>query len=346
MREILDDVTRWMSDGEAVAVATVVQTWGSAPRGVGSKMALTADNKISGSVSGGCVEGAVFEAGLEVLASGTPQLLHFGVADETAWEVGLACGGTIEIFVEKLSPEVLAFWQDVAASKQAAASCTVIRGSETLLSTKRMLTEGGHKFSEGLQDLDYKIIWIALQGALERGQTHRRQSSNLDSPVEFFVEVIEPAPQLIVIGGGHIAIALTQLAKIIGYKTVVIDPRSAFANAERFPHVDQLIAKWPAEALKEIVFSRSTAVAALTHDPKIDDKALVAALQSSAFYVGALGSQKTHAQRMARLTEAGLSEDAIHKMHAPIGLEIDAHTPEEIALAVMAEIVKARNKEK
>jgi xanthine dehydrogenase accessory factor len=338
MREILTDVTQWLSNGDAVAIATVVQTWGSAPRGVGSKMAMTADNRISGSVSGGCVEGAVFEAGLQVLETGTPQLLHFGVADETAWEVGLACGGTIEVFVEKLTPELLAFWQEVAAHEEAGASCTVISGTATLLGKKWMLTAGGKRFND---ELEYQIVWAALQNVLERGQTHRRPASDLESSFELFVEVIEPAPQLIVIGGGHIAIALTQLAAIIGYKTVVIDPRSAFASAKRFPHVNQLIPKWPSEALSEITFSRNTAVAALTHDPKIDDKALIAAIQSNAFYVGALGSKNTHAQRVARLTEAGLSDDAIHNMHAPIGLDIGAKTPEEIALAVMAEIVKA-----
>ena len=342
MREILDDVTRWMRNGEAVAVATVVQTWGSAPRGVGSKMALTADNKISGSVSGGCVEGAVFEAGLEVLASGTPQLLHFGVADETAWEVGLACGGTIEVFVERLSPQVLAFWQEATSNERAFAVGTIIRGDANLLGQQMMLDEEAH--NSGISGVGLlEAVQLLTREALVGGQPKRMA---LSSNVEIFADVQLPQPQLIVIGGGHIAIALTQLAKIIGYRTVVIDPRSAFANAERFPHVDQLIAKWPAEALKEIVFSRSTAVAALTHDPKIDDKALVAALQSNAFYVGALGSQKTHAQRVLRFTEAGLDAHAINKMHAPIGLEISARTPEEIALAVMAEIVKIRNAEK
>ena len=351
MREILDDVTRWMSNGDAVAVATVVQTWGSAPRGVGSKMAMTpgsgADNKISGSVSGGCVEGAVFEAGLEVLASGTPQLLHFGVADETAWEVGLACGGTIEVFVEKLSPELLAFWKDATQREKAIATATIIKSKNDNLGQRAEATEydEAKNTDEGIGSLSTVLsaaIRSLAQTALHEGQPRRVK---LSDQVDVFVDVQLPQPQLIVIGGGHIAIALTQLAKIIGYKTVVIDPRSAFANQARFPHVDQLIAKWPAEALKEIVFSRSTAVAALTHDPKIDDKALVAALQSNAFYVGALGSKTTHIQRVTRLQEAGLNEIIIHKMHAPIGLEIGAHTPEEIALAVMAEIVQARNQE-
>ena len=339
MREILSDVTQWMSNGEAVAVAMVVQTWGSAPRGVGSKMALTASNKISGSVSGGCVESAVFEAGLQVLESGTPQLLHFGVADETAWEVGLACGGTIEIFVEKLTPELLAFWKVESENKRAFAVGTMIRSEPDLLGLRVMLDEEERNSGVGLLGDLIAAVRLLTGEALASSQPKRIALSDAR---EIFVDVQLPQPQLIVIGGGHIAIALTQLAKIVGYKTIVIDPRSAFANIERFPHVDRLIPKWPSEALKEIVFSRSTAMAALTHDPKIDDKALIAALQSNAFYVGALGSKNTHAQRVARLQEAGLSDESINKMHAPIGLEIGARTPEEIALAVMAQIVQAR----
>ncbi|NJM40205.1 MAG: XdhC family protein [Anaerolineae bacterium] len=338
MREILSDVTQWMGNGEAVAIATVVQTWGSAPRGVGSKMAMTADNRISGSVSGGCVEGAVFETGLQVLETGTPQLLHFGVADETAWEVGLACGGTIEVFVEKLTPELLAFWQAAVVNEKAIAVGTVIGGNSQVLGQQIFLDELERDSGVGLLGDQIAAVPFLTVEALASSQPKRIKTSD---ELDVFIDVQLPQPQLIVIGGGHIAIALTQLAKIIGYKTVVIDPRSAFVSAERFPHVDHLIPKWPSEALKEIAFSRNTAVAALTHDPKIDDKALIAALQSNAFYVGALGSKKTHAQRVARLKEAGLNDDAIQNMHAPIGLEIGAKTPEEIALAVMAEIVKA-----
>ncbi len=348
MRDILPDTEKWMAEQRSIAIATVVQTWGSAPRSVGSKMALTLDGKLSGSVSGGCVESAVIEAGLEVIESDTPQLLHFGVADETAWEVGLACGGTIEVFVEQLTPLVLAFWRDAAEKEMAAVVATVIRGDSNWLGKKMLLNELGVALGD---DLSFALS--TMKQALASGQSKRQSYSREVLPphslgpsaqIELFVEAYSPAPQLVCIGGGHITIALTQLAKIIGYRTIVIDPRAAFANAERFPHVDQLIAKWPNEALQQLTLSRSTAIAALTHDPKIDDKALIAALQSHAFYVGALGSKKTHTQRVERLKQAGLSDETLARIHAPIGLDIGAHTPEEIALAVLAEIVGARNK--
>jgi len=346
MREILDDLTRWSNERQAIAVATVVQTWGSAPRGVGSKMALTPAGNISGSVSGGCVETSVFEAGLEVIDSGTPQLLHFGVADETAWEVGLACGGTIEVFVEKLTEPVLHFWRKVVTQELAAAVATVIRGNDTWLGKKMLLNELGETTGD---DLSFALV--SMQEALSTGQASRKTYSREvlpahavgpSSQIELFIEAHIPAPQLICIGAGHISIALTQIAKIVGYRTIVIDPRTAFANTERFPHVDQLIAQWPNEAMRQITLSRGTAIAALTHDPKIDDIALLAALNSNVFYIGALGSKKTHAQRIERLKAAGLSEATLARLHAPIGLDIGARTPEEIALAVMAEIVVRR----
>ncbi len=343
MREILNDLIRWSNDNLSAAVATVVQTWGSAPRDMGSKMALTPDGRLSGSVSGGCVEGAVYDAGLEVIESGKPQLLHFGVADETAWEVGLACGGTIEVFVEQLTEPVLTFWRNVATHELSAVTATVIRGDATWLGKKMLLDETGATIGD-----DFSFALTAMQAVMTSGQASRKIYSREVLPahtlgpsaqIELFFEPYLPSAQLICIGGGHIAIALTQLAKIVAYRTIVIDPRTAFANAERFPHVDQLIAKWPSEAIKEVAFTRSTAIAVLTHDPKIDDKALIAALQSNAFYIGALGSKKTHAQRIERLKDAGLSDETIARMHAPIGLNIGARTPEEIALAVLAEIV-------
>ena len=184
-----------------------------------------------------------------------------------------------------------------------------------------------------------------MKEALQAGQSTRHifQPAIGQAELEIFIEAILPLPQLICIGGGHIAIALTRIAKVVGYHTLVIDPRSAFANAARFAHIDQLLVQWPQDVLTQDLLSRNTAVAVLTHDPKIDDKALVPALQSDAFYIGALGSKKTHAQRLARLKNAGLADAELARIHAPIGLDIGAQTPEEIALAIMAEIVAARH---
>jgi xanthine dehydrogenase accessory factor len=341
MEEVVADIQRWRSQGETVALATVVQTWGSAPRRVGAKMAITANGQLSGSVSGGCVEGAVAEEAFAVLKSGRAKLLHFGIADETGWEVGLACGGNIQVFVEPL-PEAL--WQaitDLLREERAGAIATVIGGPDALLGRK-LLVERGKEGWLGEIDgsLDVQVAEVA-RAAIANGTDQEVQLTGQE--VELFIDVLLPAPTLLMIGGVHIAIALASLAKTLGYRTVVIDPRHAFGTSDRFPHVDQLLTSWPDEALPQLKFNENVAVAILTHDPKIDDPALQIVLKQPTFYVGALGSLKTHAKRLERLAEAGFSEQQLARIHAPIGLKIGAQTPEEIALAIMAEIVKTRH---
>jgi xanthine dehydrogenase accessory factor len=332
MRDIFADVDRWHSRNERIALATVVQTWGSAPRAIGSKMAMAFDNQIAGSVSGGCVEGAVYEAGLEVIESGRPQLLHFGVADDTAWEVGLACGGMIDVFVEPLDPALHEFWRGVIAEDRPAAIATVVKGEG--LGQKAMVRGEGQ--AAGVED---GALVEAARTVLTEGQSKRLTAGNR----EIFVEAIQSAPQLIILGGVHIAIALTAIAKPLGYRTVVIDPRRAFGSEARFPHADQLIGAWPDEALAQVTLTSGTAVAMLTHDPKLDDPALKIVLPSPAFYVGALGSKKTQAARRERLLAEGLTEAQVNRIRGPIGLELGGRTPEEIALSVMAEIVAVQN---
>lgn len=350
MRDVLTDIDRWLESAEPIALATVIQTWGSAPRQAGAKMAMTsAGNKIAGSVSGGCVEGAVFEAGVETLASGRSQLLHFGVADETAWEVGLACGGTIEVFVEPLNQDVYDFVHKLLEQEAAGAVVTVIRGPAELLGRKLVLAGDGRTMGDLIGEFEETAI-AAARAALAEGQSRRRELPSVEAmlgsgpteTVEVFIEVMVSSPALVIVGGVHIAIALAALAKVLGYRTVVIDPRRAFGSEARFPHVDRLIQAWPDEAFEQVTLTGETAVAMLTHDPKIDDPALQVVLNSLAFYVGALGSTKTQAARRERLANMGFSEAAINRVHGPIGLNIGAQTPEEIALAVMAEIVKAR----
>jgi xanthine dehydrogenase accessory factor len=343
MKDILDDLNRWMEAGQPVAIATVIQTWGSAPRGVGSKMGVSAGGEICGSVSGGCVEGAVVEAGLEVLASGVPQLLHFGVADETAWEVGLACGGTIEVFVNRLDPDWYLPLSQAIRQEKTAAAATIIRGDYDQPGCTLLLFEDGSIHGTLGNGLDRAAVDIARQ-AFASGKPTRSTvfAGQAGKEIELFVDVMLPSPVLVIVGGVHISIALADLARILGFRTIIVDPRRSFGSQARFPHVDRLIQAWPDQALAEIGIHRSTAVAALTHDPKLDDPALLAALPSPAFYVGALGSQKTQARRRQRLLEAGLSEAQLDRLHGPIGLDIQAQTPEEIALAIMAEIVAAR----
>lgn len=339
MRDILSDIDNWRTQDESIALATVVQTWGSSPRRAGAKMAITPDGKITGSVSGGCVEGAVFEAGVEVLKTDQPQLLHFGVADETAWEVGLACGGSIDIFVKPLDVEFFRSLRPVLVDEQPAVLLTVLRGPEDVLGREILVRDDGTVTGTLQDDLHSHALELARE-TLARGVSQRAM---LKEDIEAFLEVMLPPPTLVAVGGVHITIALMALAKTLGYRTVVVDPREAFGNVERFPNVDQLIQAWPQEAFQQVPLTRSAAVAMLTHDPKLDDPALKIALRSNAFYVGALGSKTTQAKRRQRLLDEGLTEAQLDRLHGPIGLEIGAGTPEEIAMSIMAEIVAERN---
>jgi xanthine dehydrogenase accessory factor len=340
MRDILSDLSNWRAENQPTALATVIQTWGSSPRRAGAKMALTPDGKITGSVSGGCVEGAVFETGVEVLKLNRPQLLHFGVADETAWEVGLACGGSIDIFVKPLDTEFFDALRAVLVEEQPAAVISVVRGPEELLGCEMLIREDGSITGSLHVDLDTRAVDLA-RDSLTQGESRRVM---LNEDAEVFVEVVLPPPTLIAVGGVHITIALMALAKTLGYRTIVVDPRTAFGNEERFPNVDRLIQLWPEEAFQQIPITRSTAIAMLTHDPKLDDPALKIALPGPAFYIGALGSKTTQAKRRQRLLEDGLTKQELDRLHGPIGLDIGAGTPEEIAMSIMAEIVAAHNK--
>jgi xanthine dehydrogenase accessory factor len=329
-RDVARDVELWRREGEEVALATVVRTWGSGPRGPGAKMALTRDARIAGSVSGGCVEAAVVEEGREVLETGTPKLLRFGVADETAWNVGLSCGGTIEIFVEKLEDSLVQALSHAFEERRAVARATVVRGPNP--GKTAVVIDGTTGEGE---------LAAAAGKTLEKGLPEVIQTTDGS---EVFIDVELPPPSLVMVGGVHVSIALTSIAKVVGYRTIVIDPRGVFGNEERFPHVDELIQEWPDDALAGIGIDRSTAIATLTHDPKIDDPALLVALRSPAFYVGALGSKKTQEKRKKRLLDRGLTEAELSRLHAPVGLDIGSRSPEEIALSVMGEILAVRNR--
>jgi xanthine dehydrogenase accessory factor len=344
MRDVLAELERWKAAGEPIVLATVVETWGSAPRQVGAKMAMTPGGGIAGSVSGGCVESAVFEAAAEVLKSNVPRLLHFGVANEKAWEVGLACGGEISVFVEPLDLELYDAIRRAAASRDRSALSTVVRGPEKLLGRKLLIRHDGASLTTLPEPLAEKA-GAAARSALAEGAS---RLVALEFPGaasgEVFIEIVGPSPTLAIVGGAHIAITLTSLARTLGYRTIIIDPRQAFANSARFPHADMLVSAWPDAGLRQIGLDSDTAVAVLTHDPKLDDPALLEALPSEAFYVGALGSRATQEKRRQRLLEAGLSPEHLTRLHGPIGLKLQGRSPEEIALAVMAEIVAVRNR--
>jgi len=347
LRELLDDIRSWMSQGRAVALATVVRTWGSAPRVAGSKMAISEAGEMAGSVSGGCVEGAVVEEALASLRNGVPRLLHFGVPDEAAWEVGLACGGQIEIFVETLVgsdrtpstgiPEFDDLKRCVEEEKPAVRA-VVVRGPEAMLGRSTLFREG--RAAGDLDPAMTEALGARAQTVLESGLAESVVLPNQGGEVEVFLDPLLPPRTLVIVGGVHIAIVLTQLAKILGFRVVVIDPRRAFATKERFPQADRLIIEWPDEGLRKVRLTEATAVAVLSHDPKLDDPALQVALRSQASYVGVLGSPATHEARRLRLLGSGLTDQTLARLHAPIGGFLGG-TPEEIALSILADVVAA-----
>lgn len=341
MRDILTKLIQWSDEGKSIALATVIQTWGSSPRKAGSKMALTLDGNIAGSVSGGCVENAVVEAGIESINAIRPQLLHFGVPDETAWEVGLACGGSIDVFVKPLDENIFGSLRSILTGDKPAVLTTVIRGDKAMVGREVVLDGKGEITGSIGNEWDEKVFSI-MENALAKGVSHR---VTLNEATEIFVEVIMPPLTLVIVGGAHISIALSVLAKTLGYRTIVMDPRKVWGNEERFPNVDKLIQSWIPDAFEQIVITPATAITTLTHDQKLDDPALKIALNSPAFYVGALGSKTTNAKRYKRLLNDGVPDSQLSRLHAPIGLDIGSQTPEEIALSIMAEVVEVYRKQ-
>jgi xanthine dehydrogenase accessory factor len=340
MRDILPELTGWHRQQKLMALATVVETWGSSPRRPGAKMAVTSEGEFAGSVSGGCVESAVIEAATDTLRSHDPMLLHFGVTDDAAWAVGLACGGSLDVFVQPLDLGFFESVRSVLVEEKEAVSVVAIRGPREVLGQALLVRSGVETAGSGLEPWKHELSRLA-EAALSQGRPRR---TRLGESLEFFLEPIVPSPTLITVGAVHIAAVLVSLAKRLGYRTIVIDPRKAWGNAQRFPDVDQLIQAWPDEAFQQVRVTHSSAIAMLTHDPKLDDPALKIALAGPAFYVGALGSTSTHARRRSRLQEAGMTEQQLRRLHAPIGLDIGAESPDEIALAIMGQIVQARRR--
>ncbi len=336
MLDIQEAVDQWIAENRRVALATVVETWGSAPRGVGSKMAVTAEMAMVGSVSGGCVETAVIEQALEILEDGKPRLLHFGVSDDVAWDVGLTCGGRISVFVEPLDTHWWRSAVEQARGNHAAVTVTILEGETA--GQKALFDSQGQAIytSPALGPANCAAL---AQAALSKNRSGRTTAA--ERPV--MVDQHYPRPHLILIGGVHVAMPLQAFAQQVGFRVSVIDPRRVFATPERFSEVETILHSYPDKALPQLGLDRNTYIAVLTHDPKIDDKALITALPSPAPYVGVLSSKRTHEQRLQRLREAGLSQEHLDRIHTPIGIDINAQTPEEIALCIMAEIVAVRN---
>jgi len=306
MREVLSELTEWTRAGEDIALATVVETWGSSPRPLGSKMLVTRSGKMAGSVSNGCIEGAVFEEAQKVLKAGEPRVAAFGVADDVAFDVGLACGGHIEVFVQRLGPvheQLIAMLQ---RNLPATLRTNLVTGEAEL-----------------------------IEGAPPGSELARREG-------DVFVEPFRRPAHLIIIGAIHIAIPLHRLAKLMGYRVTIVDARAKFATRERFPEADELIVAWPDEALARLEIDNSSYVVILTHDPKFDLPALRSVLGKEAGYVGAIGSRKTNQNRFDALRAEGFTEEQLARVHGPIGLDLGGRGAEETALGILAEITTVR----
>jgi len=311
MQDLIEGLLSWKSTNVSAALITVLRTWGSSPRPAGAHMAVREDGKFIGSVSGGCVESAVIAESLEVIQNRKAERIKYGVADEDAWEVGLACGGEIEIFISPIN------WQEI----------------EPILMS----------IQAGLPT--WYLIQLDNSGKIYPSPVPK----NMQPPpfiddslvTEHLVLYSPPKPQLVVVGGVNISQHLLIFANLLGYTTIIVDPRRSFGTSQRFPNADQIVNLWPEQAFRELKITTNTAIAVLTHDDKIDLPALRAALKSKAFYIGALGSKTTQERRKKELLLQGISQAELDKIHGPIGIDLGGRSPSEIALEIMAEIIAA-----
>ncbi|MCH8065079.1 MAG: XdhC family protein [Chloroflexi bacterium] len=341
MLEILADLDRWQQEGEEIALATLVGVEGSAPRLPGARLLLTRSGRMAGSVSGGCVEGDVYERALAVLDSGQPAVASYGIDDEEGFRVGLSCGGTIRVLIEPFA--TCDAWQALRRRVEAQEPAAFVAALTPAALVGRKLTILPDGSAVGSIDpaADEEI------GAEARRWLREERTGTTTMPLRgkemtLFVESFPPPPRLYIVGATHAAIALCQMAAKLGFRVTVIDARSMFATAERFPEAEAVLRAWPDEALADNVLDGYSYLAVLSHDPKFDLPALAAALRSDARYIGAMGSRATHARRLAELRKQGFTDDDFARIRAPIGLDIGGQKPEETALAILAEMLAVR----
>ncbi len=333
--EIYNRFAEWHQSGRSLAMATVVKTWGSAPRPQGSKMIVDDAGVFDGSVSGGCVETAIIDRAGKVLQTGKPVYLTFGVSRDEAWSVGLSCGGTLDVLLEPVpadDPVFTALLRLVQEKKRGVLLTSVHHEGEDCTLDRLLLSEEG-------------IVGSPAETLAEYAHSHGDDLLQRRNPEwrelggkNLFIEPVLPPPRLIVVGGVHVAIPLTQMAPGLGFEVILVDPRESFASRERFPHLDAIIHQWPDEALRTLQPDANTFVVILSHDAKLDDPAILTAVEHGAAYIGVLGSKRTHAKRVERLQQSGLSEAQIASLHAPVGLDIAARTPAEVAVSILAQI--------
>jgi xanthine dehydrogenase accessory factor len=349
VRDILDPITKWWEANDTFGLATVVRTFSSAPREPGAAMAVSAAGEVVGSVSGGCVEGAVYELATQVTASGTPVLQRYGISDDDAFAVGLTCGGIIDIFVEPASREQFALLGEIAEDVRQGipvAVATVIEGPG-IVGARRIIWEGqrtsgtlgaGGRLDAAVDDDARGMLAQGLTGVRRYGPEGERRRDEL----AIFVQSFAPAPRMLVFGAIDFAAAVAKAGKFLGYRVTVCDARPVFATKSRFPDADEVITDWPHRYLSGSTTDQRTVICVLTHDPKFDVPLLEVALRRPAAYIGAMGSRRTHDDRLNRLREAGLTETELARLRSPIGLDLGARTPEETAIAIAAELIQLR----
>ena len=352
MRDILDQIGKWWDAGDTFALATVVETFSSAPREPGAAMAVSPGGDVVGSVSGGCVEGAVYDLAGEVTASGRPVLQRYGVSDEDAFSVGLTCGGIIDILVEPVSADIFPELGEIAVAVRAGepvAVATVIAGPGTVGARRVIWPVGrtpdangtlgsGDRLDQAVDDDARGMLAQGLTGVRRYGPEGERRRDELS----VFVQSFAPPPRMLVFGAIDFAAAVARIGKFLGYRVTVCDARPVFATASRFPEADEVVTDWPHRFLAKVSTDERTVICVLTHDPKFDVPLLEVALRMPAAYIGAMGSRRTHDDRLARLREAGLTEPELARLRSPIGLDLGARTPEETAVAIAAELIQLR----
>src|SRR5437764_7980907 len=349
VRDILNRITKWWEAGESFGLATVVRTYRSAPRDPGAALAVASsgDHEVVGSVSGGCVEGAVYELSLDVCQTGDPVLETYGVSDDDAFAVGLTCGGIIDIVVERIDRTQFPELGDIAAAVERGepvAVATVISGPGRI-GARRVIwassssgTLGGARLDAAVDDDVRGMLAQGLTGIRRYGEHGERRGDELS----VFVNSFAPAPRMLVFGAIDFAAAVARVGKFLGYHVTVCDARKVFATASRFPDADEVVVDWPHRFLAATDVDARTVICVLTHDPKFDVPLLEVALRTPAAYIGAMGSRRTHDDRLARLREAGMSEAELARLRSPIGLDLGARTPEETAVSVAAELIQLR----
>ncbi len=352
MRDILDQIVKWWEADEEFGLATVVRTFSSAPREPGAALAVSRDGEVVGSVSGGCVEGAVYELSGEVITSGQPVLQRYGVSDDTAFSVGLTCGGIIDIFIEPVSRQRHPEFGDISEAVRAGepvAVTTVIEGPGKL-GARRVIwpadrephatgTLGsGDRLDQAVDDDARGMLAQGLTGVRHYGADGERRMDELS----VFVQSFAPPPRMLVFGAIDFAAAVARVGKFLGYRVTVCDARPVFATTARFPDADEVVTDWPHRYLSGVTTDERTVICVLTHDPKFDVPVLEVALRAPAAYIGAMGSRRTHEDRLDRLREAGLTDEELARLRSPVGLDLGARTPEETAVAIAAELIQLR----